>query len=205
MVVTTGRRAQRIYETLRERIRSGSLPTGGRLPGQLLLAEEFGVALMTVRQALSQLAADGLISIEHGRGMFVRSTWLADVLVVDDDSDTRALVCEIVELAGLRTVGASNPIDAIKAIESDNGIALVLTDVHMPTVEAGIAFIQTVRRRWPAMPLAVITAYPRDLEQLQDRPECPVLIINKPFHVAQIEEALRLALGVRTAPKVAIR
>lgn len=40
-----------------------------------VLATEFGVAPLTVRNALAQLEQDGLISREHGRGTFVRDPY----------------------------------------------------------------------------------------------------------------------------------
>ena len=78
---------------------------------------------------------------------------------------------------------------------------MVLSDLHMPDLGSGLGFIKNVRRRWPSLPVAAITAYPNDLEPLQGQPECPVLIVHKPFHVAQIEEALRLVLGPRTGSR----
>lgn len=46
---------------LREPIASGVLPVGGELPKEALIADRFGVSLITVRQALRDLEADGLI------------------------------------------------------------------------------------------------------------------------------------------------
>jgi GntR family transcriptional regulator len=62
-----------IAESLRERIRHGALARGSRLANQRALAREFGVALMTLRQALELLEKDGLIRRRHGLGTFVAS------------------------------------------------------------------------------------------------------------------------------------
>ncbi|MEV2216414.1 GntR family transcriptional regulator [Streptomyces sp. NPDC050997] len=53
---------QEIADVLRERIRTGDLKTGDRLPTQAELAEEFGVERGTVRQALRALQDLGLLS-----------------------------------------------------------------------------------------------------------------------------------------------
>ncbi|MEU6590834.1 winged helix-turn-helix domain-containing protein [Streptomyces sp. NPDC046881] len=53
---------QQIADTLRQRIRTGVLRVGDRLPTQAELAEEFGVERGTVRQALRALQEDGLLS-----------------------------------------------------------------------------------------------------------------------------------------------
>ena len=54
--------SQEIADTLRDRIRSGELRPGERLPTQAELAEEFGVERGAVRQALRALRDDGLLS-----------------------------------------------------------------------------------------------------------------------------------------------
>ncbi|BCM68368.1 MULTISPECIES: FadR/GntR family transcriptional regulator [Streptomyces] len=56
------RTSQQIADTLRERIRTGVLRVGERLPTQAELAEEFGVERGAVRQALRALQEDGLLS-----------------------------------------------------------------------------------------------------------------------------------------------
>ncbi|KUN07744.1 GntR family transcriptional regulator [Streptomyces yokosukanensis] len=54
--------SREIAESLRERIRTGALRPGERLPTQAELAEEFGVERGAVRQALRELQEDGLLS-----------------------------------------------------------------------------------------------------------------------------------------------
>ncbi len=55
-----------IYLVLREQLHEG-LFVGG-LPSELTLTQQFGVARVTVRRALEQLASEGLILREPGRG-----------------------------------------------------------------------------------------------------------------------------------------
>jgi GntR family transcriptional regulator len=55
-----------IYLVLRQRLRDGHFDAG--LPGELALMEQFGVARVTVRRALTQLVEEGLILREPGRG-----------------------------------------------------------------------------------------------------------------------------------------
>ena len=55
-----------IYLLLREQLHEGKFAQG--LPGELALMKQFSVARVTVRRALEQLAAEGMISREPGRG-----------------------------------------------------------------------------------------------------------------------------------------
>lgn len=61
----------KIRESLRERILSGELERGQRLPAEEELATQFGVSRMTVRQGISDLINDGLMYRRHGVGTFV--------------------------------------------------------------------------------------------------------------------------------------
>ncbi|UVO12579.1 GntR family transcriptional regulator [Mycobacterium sp. SVM_VP21] len=63
---------RQIAGMLREGVRSGRLAPGARLPSETELIEHFGVARMTVRQAVQELRAEGLVIAERGRGVFVR-------------------------------------------------------------------------------------------------------------------------------------
>lgn len=60
------RKYHQIYLVLRQQLRDGLFEAG--LPGELALMEQFGVARVTVRRALQQLADEGLILRVPGRG-----------------------------------------------------------------------------------------------------------------------------------------
>ena len=62
-----------IADSLRQKIHSGTLAPGHRFTSQRALASEFGVTLMTLRQALELLERERLIARRHGLGTFVAS------------------------------------------------------------------------------------------------------------------------------------
>lgn len=60
-----------LASVLRERIVSGQLAPGDRLPTEAQLVADYGVSRITVRQALRNLTDEGLIRALAGRGTFV--------------------------------------------------------------------------------------------------------------------------------------
>lgn len=60
-----------VESVLREKITSGAYPAGDQLPTESELIEQFGVSRITIRQALSNLVAEGLIERRQGSGTFV--------------------------------------------------------------------------------------------------------------------------------------
>lgn len=63
---------RQIYEDLRDSIADGTYPVGARLPSETELVGYYGVSRLTVRRAIADLAADGFLVTEQGRGSFVR-------------------------------------------------------------------------------------------------------------------------------------
>ena len=59
---------EQVAERLRERVVSGELQPGARLPNEAVLAQDFSVSRATVREALRSLAAQSLIRTAKGAG-----------------------------------------------------------------------------------------------------------------------------------------
>ncbi len=74
-----------LYEQLKQRLRAeiarGAYRPGDRLPAEPELVHMYGVSRITVRQALSDLEAEGLIVRRHGKGTFVAERRIAQELV----------------------------------------------------------------------------------------------------------------------------
>ena len=73
---------RQLADILREPIGNGTFPVGGELPKEAVIAEHFGVSLITVRQALRDLEADGLIrkrsakpAVVNARNPSVNLSW----------------------------------------------------------------------------------------------------------------------------------
>ncbi|WP_298975745.1 GntR family transcriptional regulator [uncultured Roseobacter sp.] len=68
-----GAKARRVYLSLRDQISDGRLCDGENLPGELRLAESYGVSRVTVRRALDALCESGLVEKRAGSGTTVRA------------------------------------------------------------------------------------------------------------------------------------
>lgn len=62
---------EQVFNNLRERVLTGDLAPHQQLPSEACLMRSFGVSRVTVRQALKDLATEGLIYSQQGKGSFV--------------------------------------------------------------------------------------------------------------------------------------
>lgn len=67
----TDKKYKTIIDTIRQRIMTGEYPPGFKLPGQILLADEFGVSPITTKRALSELQNSGYIERRSRSGSYV--------------------------------------------------------------------------------------------------------------------------------------
>jgi GntR family transcriptional regulator len=63
---------RQVADQLRGLIESGGVAPGAQLPTHKVLAEEYGVAVETVKRALALLRDEGLILTRQGKGSYVR-------------------------------------------------------------------------------------------------------------------------------------
>ena len=63
---------QKVKETLATEIERGKYSLGERLPSEKQLAEQFGVSIITVRQAVEALSREGFVEKIQGSGTYIR-------------------------------------------------------------------------------------------------------------------------------------
>ena len=87
---------------------------------------------------------------------------VASVLVVDDDADSCEVLVRFLVKAGHSARCVHDGREALAAL-SDAVPDFILVDVRMPVMD-GVALVEVIRscRRWSAIPMAVVTAYPED-------------------------------------------
>jgi CheY-like chemotaxis protein len=77
------------------------------------------------------------------------------VLLVDDDPVIRELLSEQLEEAGFKAEQAEDGIDGLVKLR-DKLPQVIISDLQMPRM-SGIEFIRVVRRRFPSIPVIVLT------------------------------------------------
>jgi GntR family transcriptional regulator len=112
-----------VYLVLREQLHEGKFAQG--LPGELALMQQFAVARVTVRRALSQLAEEGLISREPGRGtrsLLQRKTQPKEAAPRSQQAKLTGLLENLVSM-GLRT---SVKVLSVQRLPSPHEVAMAL-------------------------------------------------------------------------------
>jgi PAS domain S-box-containing protein len=110
------------------------------------------------------------------------------VLVVEDNAQVGEFAAQLLEDLGYRTVLAGNAAEALARLEADaHGFDLVFSDVVMPGM-GGVEFGQTVRRRWPSLPVVLTSGYSHVLAA-DARHGFPLL--HKPYSVDGLSRVLR--------------
>lgn len=69
----TQNRWRDIRNAIEQDIRDGILVTGEQLPIETELAQRYGAGRHSIRRAVGELAKEGLLSVQQGRGTFVQS------------------------------------------------------------------------------------------------------------------------------------
>ncbi|WP_395345138.1 GntR family transcriptional regulator [Variovorax sp. UC122_21] len=127
---------------------AGRFGDTGALPKEEALCERFGVSRITVRRALADLAALGLVERRHGRGTFVRqdrvpvarpnpSLGLIDSLrQTASGTDVQVLLVERAEApadvaAMLQLAAGEKAVHALR-LRSVSGIPVMLSDAWVP-------------------------------------------------------------------------
>lgn len=162
-----------IYLVLREQLHEGRFDGG--VPGELALMQQFGVARVTVRRALEQLAGEGLISREPGRGTrsLLKEAPTADARSPGRQRAQLSGLLENLVSMGLRTTVRVLTVETVAAAPA------VAAALQMP---AGAQVQKAVRvRSTREGPLSHITTYvPADIARQFGRQELarkPILML----------------------------
>ena len=107
------------------------------------------------------------------------------ILVTDDDPDIVLGLSERLRWLGHDVVTANDGQAALAAVESHT-LDLAILDVAMPQLN-GIEALKCIRKRWPNLPVVVVTAYGTIRLAVEAMKEGAVDFITKPFETGQID------------------
>ncbi len=125
-----------------------------------------------------------------------RKSWSGSglVLVADDEDLVRGVACAQLESMGFLTVEAENGAQAVEAAEKHKGkLALAMLDLTMPELDGDEA-ARRILAQTPELPIVLASGYSaQDLsKRLRDQPN--VVMLAKPYSMAELQAALRRAL-----------
>lgn len=110
----------------------------------------------------------------------------ACVLVVDDDTDVRESVCELVEMVGCTAIGAANGKQALDLLQQRRP-CLVILDLIMP-VMSGQEFLEQIGRRAELSDLSVIISTSAPAEAPAGWP-----VVAKPIDIGKMIDWIQRA------------
>jgi DNA-binding response OmpR family regulator len=119
---------------------------------------------------------------------------LRKLLVIDDDTRLLASYRDLLMPYGFEVLTAPDGQEAIGLVERHPDILLVILDLAMPKMD-GREWLRWFRSRHRESPVIVISAYKLDPDDLELR---PAVVLEKPFHVAELLDLVGLFCGLGT-------
>ena len=120
--------------------------------------------------------------------MFGNESEAPAVLVVDDDPDVRAMLCDVLQSRGYTVVDAASGREALDILERDETLRVVVTDVMMPGI-SGITLARKAMQLRPGIKVVLLSAY------MRDPPGDDLPVLRKPFHTADLLHAIERNIG----------
>jgi CheY-like chemotaxis protein len=125
-----------------------------------------------------------------GAGPSQTRTRQADVLVVDDEADVRASMCEVLRTSGFSVVEAEDGAVAFGLLQA-NRYGLVLLDIRMPRLD-GVSLIEALGELPPVVVHSAFMLSAEERERLGDK---VVQYLHKPVSPQQLLGAVQSVLG----------
>ncbi len=113
------------------------------------------------------------------------------VLVVEDEALIRMTTLDMVEELGMTFAEAADAPSALKILQSDPDIAILLTDLGLPGMN-GAQLVAEARKLRPDLPVIIASGYSTETAA-GDRGLQGVYYLGKPFNLTQLRDALAQA------------
>jgi CheY-like chemotaxis protein len=117
------------------------------------------------------------------------------ILVVEDDPLVRRTVNAQLQSLGYETLLAAHAEDAMRHIDGDRHIDLLLTDVIIPGALNGRQLADAAVRKRPALKVLYTSGYTENAIVHHGRLDPGVLLLNKPYRQSDLDRMVRLALA----------
>jgi len=120
------------------------------------------------------------------------------ILLVEDEIDLRDLVREILEGQGYQVLEAGTGVEALRQWEAQGKkVDLLLSDIVMPEGMSGRELAEKMQQSDPGLPVILTSGYSQDMIERDSALDERIRFFSKPFHPAQLAQAVRECLDSR--------
>ena len=109
------------------------------------------------------------------------------VLVVEDELLVRLDLSEAIKLSGRDVVHVSSADAALKVLQKDETIGVVLTDIKMPGRMDGIELAEQIRLRWPSIRVVISSGNIATDVRCQN---LEAALLTKPYRLTELRRVL---------------
>ncbi len=113
------------------------------------------------------------------------------MLVVDDEQTVRMLIAEVLTENNYRVVEAGDGPSALKVLQSDSRIDLMVTDVGLPGGVNGRQVADAARQLRPGLKILFITGYAENAAVGNGQLDRGMEILAKPFAMSSLANKVR--------------
>ncbi len=128
--------------------------------------------------------------------MATKEVSAARILVVEDDPSLREVIEETLDDFGYQTRAVGDGVDALAELMTDADYDLILSDIQMPNMD-GLALLDEVGRRWPDLPLVLMTAFGTVAQAVEAIQKGARNYLVKPFDAKALQSAVEANIKSR--------
>jgi two-component system OmpR family response regulator len=125
------------------------------------------------------------------------------ILVVDDDPESRDLLCEVLGANGYQQVEAvADGLAAREALARDDDCPIIIADLHMPK-ESGLDLLRNLRKQNAKHQIVLMSSFMSATERKLARDLGVYALLDKPFRLSELLQVIsqlteRNPIGIST-------
>ena len=111
------------------------------------------------------------------------------ILVVDDDQESRDLLCEVLEANGYAPYAVADGSAAREVLGRDGGYRIVIADLRMPR-ESGLDLLRKLRQQNSQHELILMSSFMSGAERKAAKELGARALLDKPFQFNELLQAI---------------
>jgi DNA-binding response OmpR family regulator len=113
------------------------------------------------------------------------------ILVVDDDQESRELLCEFLEANGYAVLAVADARAAHDVLNGDDEYRVVIADLRMPN-ESGLELLRRLRQQNSQYQIILMSSFISGAERKVARDLGVCALLDKPFQLTELLQAVTM-------------